>query len=266
MGEIGVTEVWVMSNAIGDRYLFDPVPQMVVGVLNPAEGSGESLREALTNFDVAIRLGRAVERRVPVLLIVPPPLPVPAQSTGMTIAPCPADHEASLRLHVWAFKGQLTDKDAVDSVGRKIETMNFDSILDEITGSSSRGALEFEQLVASVLQQAGAVTVSSEDPSADDGVDMALVTPDEPSTVILAQVKYGRLTREQIQRAERRLEENVRLRNAGLGLLIYQDQGGREFPATHPSPLVARLPFEEFVRSLSSSSLNKVISDAFAQA
>src|SRR5260370_976123 len=49
------------------------------------------------NLDVALRSGQAAGQGLPVLLIVPPPLPRPAELVGVVVASCPLDNFDVLR-------------------------------------------------------------------------------------------------------------------------------------------------------------------------
>ncbi|MFJ8489467.1 hypothetical protein ACIRBZ_14040 [Streptomyces sp. NPDC094038] len=84
-----VRDVWEIENIVGDGVIFDPVPDVVIAALDAADASGlASPQEGFNNFDVILRVGQAVARGIPSLLIVPPPLKPPAWIKGLSVALC----------------------------------------------------------------------------------------------------------------------------------------------------------------------------------
>lgn len=272
LGEVGVTEVWVVGNAIGDRYIFDPAPDFVVGMLNtqPQE-VGASRPEGLSNLDVMFRIGRSVGQGIPALLIIPPPLTVPSWAQGVVLVQCPTDNRGALRLHLWAFTAAMPSRGGVPSPASEARPRRIDApkVLKELRRLSETrppGA-NFEMIVSNLLQQAGAELVENErrrDP--DDRVDLAFVSSDEPANVFIAEVKAGRLTEQSIVQAEAYLMHQVIQRRASLGVVIYYDIDGQKFPPSHNTPMTIRLSLEELVEQLDSRTLIEVISDAVADA
>lgn len=267
--DLGVSDIWVLGNPIGDRYLFEPSPDMVVGVLNPrpVEGS-EDPSKGLSNLDVMLRIGRAAEREVPAIVIVPPPLMIPSPAEGVVLAPCPADHQSALSTHLWAFTtalGTLKDRSSKES---NEETPHVDSarILNELAGVGNISGWQFEQMIRSILMQAGAASVASKGHDFDDGVDIAFAPSDDSSGVILVEAKYGNLDERRLRDAEQQLQRHVLDRRAVLGLVIYHESNGRQFPQRSTLPRIVRLSVEELVGQLATHSLTQVLSDATASA
>jgi hypothetical protein len=231
LGEMGISEMWVLANAIGDRYLFDPLPDMVIGILNPqAEVGSEVSSEGLSNLDVMLRVGRSAERGVPTILIIPPPLTAPSLASGVVFALCPPDNGAALRLHLWAFTSTINSSlgrasRRTDPEPHHIEATKF---LQELSQSPDVGGQRFEEMVSLILRQAGAASVKSESYIADNQVDLAFVTSDDSSSVVLAEVKYGKLSEQRLRQAEQQLQGYVIERQADLGLVIYHDAEGRQ--------------------------------------
>jgi hypothetical protein len=267
--ELGVSDIWVLGNSIGDRYLFDPSPDMVIGVLNPrSEESNEEPSKGLSNLDVMLRIGRAAERGVPAIIIVPPPLAIPSPAEGVVFAPCPVDHQSALSTHLWAFTTAFVSPKNRPSKELDREPPRVDSarILSELQQSASISGWRFEEIVSSILRQAGAASVENERYEPDRGVDIVFAPSDDSPGVILVETKYGRLAERRLRDAEQQLQGYVIDRKAGLGLVVYHDSLGRQFPQRRTVPLIVRLSVEELVRQLATRSLTQVLSDATSSA
>ena len=269
LGELGVRDIWVLGNSIGDRYLFDPSPDMAIGVLNPRSvESSEEPSEGLSNLDVMLRIGRAAERGVPAIVIVPPPLATPSPADGVAFALCPVDHQSALSTHLWAFTAAIgSPKDGLSrEPDRERPRVDSARILSELERSVGISGPRFEEIVSSILRQAGAASVENEGYEPDRKVDIVVAPSDDSSSVILVEAKSGRLDERRLREAEQQLQGYVIDRQAGLGLLIYYDSLGRQFPQRRSTPLVVRLSIEELVGQLETRSLTQVISDASAAA
>jgi hypothetical protein len=269
LGELGVSDIWVLGNPIGDRYLFDPSPDMMIGVLNPGpEERNEKPSKGLSNFDVMLRIGRAAERGVPAIVIVPPPLAVPSPAEGVVFAPCPADHQSALSTHLWAFTtayGSSKNR-PLKEAHHKAPHLDSARILSELQRSESIPGWRFEEIVNSIIRQAGAASVENETYEPDRGVDIAFAPSDDSPEVILIEAKYGQLNEGRLRDAEQQLQGYVIDRKAGLGLVVYHDSLGRQFPQRRAVALIVRLSVEELVRQLATRSLTQVLSDATASA
>ena len=269
LGELGVSDIWVLGNPIGDRYLFDPSPDMVIGVLNPrSEDINEESSKGLSNLDVMLRIGRAAERGVPAIVIVPPPLAIPSPTEGVVFAPCPVDHQSALSTHLWAFTTAFGSSKNRPPKELDHAPPHLDSarILSELERSASISGWRFEDLVSSILRQVGAASVENERYEPDRGVDIVVAPSDDSPGVILVETKYGQLDERRLRDAEQQLQGYVINRQVGLGLVVYHDSLGRQFPQRRGVPLIVRLSFEELVRQLATRSLTQVLSDATASA
>jgi hypothetical protein len=268
--ELGVSDIWVLGNPIGDRYLFDPSPDMVIGVLNPrSEDINEEPSKGLSNLDVMLRIGRAAERGLPAIVIVPPPLAIPSPTEGVVFAACPVDHQSALSTHLWAFTTAFGSSKNRPPKEPDHAPPHVDSarILSELQRSGSISGWRFEELVSSVLSQVGAASVENERRyKPDRGVDIVVAPSDDSPGVILVETKYGQLDERRLRDAEQQLQGYVIDRQAGLGLVVYHDSRGRQFPQRRTVPLIVRLSFEELVRKLATRSLTQVLSDATASA
>lgn len=267
--ELGVSDIWVLGNSIGDRYLFDPSPDMVIGVLNPRpEERNEEPSKGLSNLDVMLRIGRAAERGVPAIIIVPPPLAIPSPAEGVVFAPCPVDHQSALSTHLWAFTtafGSPKNRPSKELV-REPPRVDSARILSELQRSASISGWRFEEIVSSILRQAGAASVENERYEPDRGVDIVFAPSDDSPGVILVETKSGRLDERRLRDAEQQLQGYVIDRKANLGLVVYHDSRGRQFPQRRTVPLIVRLSVEELVRQLATRSLTQVLSDATSSA
>ena len=268
LGELGVSDIWVLGNPIGDRYLFDPSPDMVIGVLNPRpEERNEEPSKGLTNLDVMLRIGRAAERGVPAIVIVPPPLAIPSPAESVVFAPCPVDHHSALSTHLWAFTATFGSKNRPSKeLGHEPPHVDSARILSELQRSASISGRRFEEIVTSILRQAGAASVENERYEPDRGIDIVFTPSDDSPGVILVQAKYGQLDERRLRDAEQKLQGYVIDRKAGLGLVLYHDSLGRQFPQRQTVPLIVRLSVEELVKQLATRSLTQVLSDATASA
>lgn len=265
---LGVSDIWVLGNPIGDRYLFDPSPDMVIGVLNPRpEERNEESSKGLSNLDVMLRIGRAAERGVPAIVIVPPPLAIPSPAEGVVFAPCPVDQSA-LSTHLWAFTTAFGSSKNRPSKELDREPPHVDSarILDELQRSANISGRRFQEIVSSILRQAGAASVENEGSEPDRRVDIVFTPSDDSPGVILVETKYGQLDEDRLRDAEQQLQGYVIDRKAGLGLVVYHDSFGRHFPQDRTVPLIVRLSVEDLVKQLATRNLTQVLSDATASA
>ena len=144
--------------------------------------------------------------------------------------------------------------------------MDSARILSELERSASISGWRFEDLVSSILRQVGAASVENERYEPDRGVDIVVAPSDDSPGVILVETKYGQLDERRLRDAEQQLQGYVINRQVGLGLVVYHDSLGRQFPQRRGVPLIVRLSFEELVRQLATRSLTQVLSDATASA
>lgn len=230
LGEVVPGEFWVLGNEIGDRYLFEPQPDCIISVLAPnSEGDAASGMQGFTNLDVIMRAGRSAERQVPTLVLVPPSVPVPSPAAGATFVSCPLSDKQALKLHLWAFFAPIlaaSVRPARDTpkVPVHIDTTSTLSELRKLPDKQSGLESKLEELMSNLLQQAGAKVAAAPVRHPDEGradqVDFAIIPSDDAQSVVLIEVKAGRLTEDRLARAEQQLREYVIARKASLGMVF----------------------------------------------
>ena len=267
--DLGVDEHWVLTSTAGESFIDDSALDFLTAVFSPLQpppSESASSRAALfANLDIALRAGRAVGQRLPVLLIVPPPLQPPTHLPGTVIAPCPLDDQDALRLHIWAFISTLPGRTHLEQAPPPPAppTVDVTYVLERLadidSGSAAAGP-QVERLVASMLNQAGAELVTSHDADVfGNEIDLAFLPSREASDVVLVEVKTGLLKESGLIKAEQQLQQLVMRRQASLGLLLYHDFGGQNLPTKHVTPLVIRLSVRQLAAGLASDSLTQLL-------
>lgn len=267
--DLGVDEHWVLTSTAGESFVDDSTLDFITAVFSPLQPSpSESAgsRSALyANLDIALRAGQAAGQRLPVLLIVPPPLQPPTQLPGAVIAPCPLDDQVALRLHIWAFISTLqggaqpVQAPPTPATATVDVTYVLERLADIERGSAGAGQ-QVEHLVASLLHQAGAELVASDDADVNDNdIDLAFLPSREASEVVLVEVKAGLLKESGLIAAEQQLQQLVMRRQASLGLLLYHDFADQNLPTKHVTPLVIRLSVRQLAAGLASNSLTQLL-------
>jgi hypothetical protein len=197
-------------------------------------------------------------------MIVPPPLPRPADLAGVVVAPCPLDDFDALRLHLWAFASTLSGRAHMAAPQTIAPPSGFDAtaILDQLYNidatHQSVAALQVERLVMSLLSQVGAELVEGPDRGRE--VDLAVLPSRDSGDIVLVEIKAGNLTESALARAEERLQSYVLTRHAALGLVLYHDFTGNHFPSTSTTPLIIRMSVRELVAGLATNNLPQLIS------
>lgn len=260
-----VDEGWIITHNAGESLIGESDPDFVTAVFNPTADvvTPDSVGGIpFTNLDVAMRAGRAAGQGYPVLLVVPPPMQVPADLPGVVVASCPLDDRETLRLHIWAFVSTLPVTDRLAPQLALSQPTDFDAsrVLDQlqrIDSTQDVPAMKVERLVASLLSQVGAELVEKQDATEPNNqVDLAFLPSRDASDVVLVEVKAGRrLTERRLTEAEEQLQQYVIERRASLGLLLYHDFGGKHLPVKHATPLVIRMSVQELVAGLEIYSL-----------
>ncbi len=270
LGRAGVHEAAVFANAIGDAYMFEPPPDFVVAVLSPL--SRESQEQGMTNLDVMLRVGRSVERKLPTLLIVPPPLTPLAATVGVSFAHCPIDHDAALDFHLSALIATVTTADQpLPEQAPVSPNAALRDIAEYLSHGPALSETELEQLVTNIFQRDKETHAFVSQPSlfGDAGVDAVIAPAGAPNNVIFLQAKQakpGNVTEPWLSLAEDQLQHLVVINRASLGLLVYYDPDGIEFPTRSSTPLVISIPLRRFVEQLASQSLAQLLNDATAKA
>ena len=270
-GSVGIEDAWVISNNAGDAVVQDPAPDLVIAVLDPSEGQrvpGSPVGPGASQFgniEVAIRAGKAAGQGLPVLLVVPAPLPRPADTPGVVVAPCPLDDFDTLRLHLWAFVSTMPTRAALEASRARAEPVAFDAtpILNQlyaIKGDDSSASLQVEQLIAAVLSRVGAEFVENPEHDGPGGrVDLAVLPSRSSTEILLVEVKAGRLSEERLSEAERQVQRYVIERHASLGLVLYHDFADNHWPSPKTIPLVIRMSARELIAGLVTNSLPQLI-------
>lgn len=261
---VGVDEAFVLGNAFGDHFLFDPLPDMVIGLLNP--DLADPATPSLSNLDVMLRMGRAIEKGIPTLLIVPPPMSAPTATQGISYAMCRADAEELLKTHLWAFLAKVASnqRQSPPVPHNSLKTGAYRARLEQLKHTGR--AAHFEELIEKVLTDAGAAVEVNPKTSVDTAIDFALIPSSGSPNVVLVECKWGNISERVIGDVEARLQQYVISRGAQLGVVIYQDVKGRRISSRHPTPLVVHLSADELLDGLESGDLPQVLSNAAAAA
>jgi hypothetical protein len=275
LGGIGSFEVWALPNEVGDRYLFTQTNSFIIGILREESISvdaGEPVR-GFSNLDVMLRIGRAAERQLPALVLVPPSVKLPAPTAGVVFASCRVDDPAVLHIHLWGFFAATPTTDSV--VGRNNwrlkKSFDVSSAMEALTVlptvQPALGA-QFEALLRNIFAQAGARVTTSprdDDPQAKKSLqaDMAIVPSDDSPEVILIELKAGHLSEKRVNAAEWRLARYLDMQSSRVGLVVYHDLLGRKFQSKSLISGVARISADDLIQALGSGELHKVIADAF---
>jgi Restriction endonuclease len=263
LGQVGAQDVFVLANAIGDSNLFDPVPDFVVGVLSPL--AGESQGQGLTNLDVILRVGRSVERDLPTLLIVPPPLPALAPTAGLAFAYCPTDSDAALYFHLSALVATVSsESQRLPEQRSKPATSDPASVAEYLSGGPELSPNAFEELLRNLFQSVGAETIVSQRTPNDTGVDLVVTPAEAPNNLVFIQAKAGRVSERSLSSLEGQLQNIVLENRANLGLLVYYDREGTEFAPRSSTPLVISFSLKSLAQLLATQSLVQVLNSAAA--
>ncbi|WP_432127071.1 hypothetical protein [Streptomyces sp. bgisy082] len=285
LADMGVHDLWVIKNVAGDGLIFDPHPDIVIGALDAQDASDSaSSQEGFNNFDVLLRLGQAVSRGIPSLLIVPPPLKPPSWIRGLSVALCAPDNRPALEDHIWALTANISKgierKDSLDEFTpidvpryllrlQEVERTYHESLPLSVGGSGRIGQAyaEFERLISELLVASGAALAERpESVRRHDYADFAFIPSGGSSVVVLAECKLVSRKR-RLHEDEATLHQKVSATHSQLGLLIYHSIDGTEPPPSrYPTALVERISATALIERLGENSLPKVISDAVAQA
>lgn len=286
LADMDVRDVWIIKNVVGDGVIFDPVPDVVIAALDASDASGSvSPQEGFNNFDVILRVGQAVARGIPSLLIVPPPLKPPTWIKGLSVALCSPGNRASLTDHIWALTASPSEEHAPRFPEENSTPIDAEVYLSRLQAleqvyrepfSLSPGApgskyvrvyAQFESLISELLVSAGAALAEPPEGShSDDYADFAFVPSSGSSVVVLAECKLVSRKR-RLSEDEAALHQKVTATHSQLGLLIYHPVDGMDpLPARRSTALVERISAKELIKRLGERSLQWVISDAVAQA
>ncbi|MFB9196632.1 hypothetical protein ACFFWA_27010 [Actinomadura verrucosospora] len=281
--EIDIQELLVMDKVVADRALDIQQPDLVIGYLDPPSDITQFIATAdldlenvtaLTNLEVMLQLGRAVERRIPACLIVPPPLRAPSVPSQLVVIPCQLSDVDSLRLHLWAFTANLAERrqdtaTAPAQISPPVDFKRYIRLLKSLRQKEGSNIPSFrvEQLVVELIRATGVAFAENPEKSMPDrGFDMAVLPSRESDEIALIEVLAGHLNERRLHDSELRLQEATLDRRAQLGVLLYDSIDGRRFPAKRTTPLVLRLALEDLIEQLGHKSLSEVLTEEVAKA
>ncbi|MGY5080654.1 hypothetical protein ACWIGX_26795 [Streptomyces nigrescens] len=286
LAEADIRDLWVIKNVVGDGVTFDPTPDVVVAALDAEDvGGSASPQEGFNNFDVLLRIGQALALGIPSLLVVPPSLKPPSWIRGLSIALCSPGNRDSLMDHVWALTARASKGSVSKTPPEKFTPIDVEHYLARLKaveqayrerfrsgvgtsgGRVSASAYRFEGLVSELLVSAGAALAEPPEVAhRNDYADFAFIPSSGSSVVVLAECKLTSRKR-RLSEDEASLYQKVAATHSQLGLLIYHAIDGLEpIPARHATALVERISATDLIERLGEKSLQKVISDAVAQA
>jgi hypothetical protein len=187
---------------------------------------------------VYFETGLAFAHRRPLLLLIEPEANVPLDLQGLVAVRVHLDDPRVLELPLDLFLQNAQDRLVRLNGYRRprvtpIDVAEVRLALQELRGSDTNGGPRFEQLVARLFEQAGAI-VAMPGGGADRGVDMAIGITELQSSIgnpILVEAKYGNLTRQQITETVAQLQTYAASVEAAAALLVYWDREGKSFPA-----------------------------------
>jgi hypothetical protein len=223
---------------------------------------------------IYIEIGVAAGRDLPLLVIAEPPDPPSPALAGVTTILTHVSNEDALDLRLSVFLRQLLvsprtqERDLSRTVQAALAPGPYAERLQAVRNAPAafRG-LAFEQLVSSLVQDAGAQAEHRSPGGPDTGIDFAAFFPGEEQRLgaVMFQVKSGKVTRDTLRRAEMRLSEQVMQSGAGLGVLVY-DQAPPGASGIPPAPLVIRLSIDELLADLEDRPLSGVLYQARSRA
>ncbi|MFC8256969.1 hypothetical protein ACFUNF_04790 [Streptomyces sp. NPDC057291] len=268
--ELNIEDVWVLHNDLGDRFMLDPVPDFVVGVLTDDENSPRSKNKTFTNGEVSLRLGLAAGRGVPALAIVPPTAKMRSPDPLIMVAACDVHVRQALADHLWAFTATLDFPPPSSAppgpIERGLENADeYLAVLNQLEWGSRGFGGQFERLMGRVLMSAGAAVAETKG-SLGDRVDLAFVPSGGSTDIILVELKAGHLSEATLSGAEEQLQRFVIERQAKYGIVLYHDTYGRSLPNRHSTPLIVRMSARELIQRLAGEPLPKVLDAAVVEA
>lgn len=269
--ELNIDDVWVLHNDLGDRFMLDPAPDFVVGVLSDRDSDAKAVQnKTFTNGEVALRLGLAAGKGVPTLVIASPSTQMRSPDPLITVVRCPIKRDALVG-HLWAFTTSLSlspSSDATAPPERQLENADhYLSELDRLEWGSTYFGDQFERLISRLLLSAGAAVVETESAGPlGDRVDIAFMPSGRSGDIILVELKAGNISEKQLAAAEEQLQRYVIGRQAKYGIVLYHDVSGRMLSSHHSTPLILRMPARELIQKLANDPLPKVLDDAVGEA
>ncbi|MFD4955253.1 hypothetical protein [Streptomyces sp. NPDC058451] len=268
---LNVEDAWVLHNDLGDRFMLEPVPDFVVGVLAGDDSDRWDKPKGFTDGEVTLRLGLAAGRGVPALIIAPPSIEMRTPDPLITVVACEVDSRQALADHIWAFTTTLDLSPANlfhEPTGRRLRNADeYLTALERIEWGGSNPGVQFERLMVRMLMEAGAAVVNSEPYGfMGEPVDIAFMPSGGSSDIVLVELKAGHLTEKRLSEAEKQLQALVIERHAKYGMVLYHDVEGRPLRSRHSTPLILRVPARELIHRLADDPLSKVLDTAVIEA
>lgn len=252
-------------------------------VLTQDLGAGVQLADAdLKTFDAAIAIlpdernragvpavfvevGIAVARGLPLLVVLPKTQKLPAALATVQNVKTSLDNREALQLHVRLFVRSLRAQPASETPqSPEPSPLNADVAAEfrarlRRVRALPRRERELEQLVADLLRAGGAqVEERPRLPRTGHQVDAAAVVPGEEQSLGIVIVEIRSFSsRGQLQGAEHQLQSYVLETGGGLGLLVYDGDGGQE--PRHTTPFILSLPVEQLIGALEDASLPRIL-------
>ena len=224
-----------------------------------------SKKEGAPPPSVLVETGIALGKRLPTLLIVPPPTRVPlALTTVSTVLASVTDRKA-LELHLRLFfriPDTRSAQQPMASTQPKSFSLDFGRELTAIEQVPPRNrAPAFEDIVLDLFRASGGIV--AERSGGDGGVDAAIALPHDDShlSLVLIQAKYGTRSVRAIKTAQSKLQEQVLQRGAGLGVLILGGLGDQAY-AIQEMPMIVTMSAEDLANRTGKESLAEVLRQA----
>lgn len=173
------------------------------------------------NSNVFFEAGIARGRHCPLLVFIEPRVDIPSEFQDLAYARTSLHNSEALNFHLDAFLQHAGAKPVrqPSHLPSKLKltdsTPTFEALASIETLPESDRELEFERLVARIFKQSGAV-VSQALSSSTHQIDMAVWIDELPPSFgnpILVEAKYGKLSQQQLDRAESQLRLTTNLKN-----------------------------------------------------
>jgi hypothetical protein len=225
------------------------------------------------NANVFYELGLSEGKGKPIFLIIGKDVDVPHFLLGKPYFRGDVADRDLLAISLSRFTDELLSKRRKlpkrkgrrKSESERLQSINeYIQLISELRAEGN--ARKVEDLAQKIFEKLSVQFESSQFVPQDKGVDFAIWSNDLAFTIgnpIFVELKYGSLTPGTIYRAEDQLKEYLSKSDAKAAILLYLDREGKRFPERYSlSPLIIRLDFEDFVKSLSKHSFTEALLDA----
>jgi hypothetical protein len=227
-----------------------------------------------SSYNVLFEIGLAFGAKKPLFLIVDKEAKLPAILRDILyVRASPTDINA-LQFNIDNFLEHITtrptSKKYVHTIGPGYSKLHEDAGLELLSNvEPGREGFELEAYLTNLFERNNTVVVQKAD-YPDSGVDMAIWIDEIESTLgnpVLIEVKVGRLSEDRLKKGELQLRRYLIQTNSSVGILVYLDQNGQQFPSS-PSgwPLVIRIDARELAGLLANGELVSTLIQARNQA